>query len=509
MCGPFFQEENRFSLYLRLALLSRLLSPLSMATPPEKKAHVIVFPYPALGHINPMMQLSRVLVSEGFRITFVCTQFHCERMLKVRRQVSGEEDRDIHLEGLPDGLPDEFDRLSPSTDLSRAVDNLGGVFEEFMSRLIHTPACSAAALSMLLISDTFLPWTQGVAAKFLIPRVLFWTQSAAVFTIFINTCRLLDSGFNPFEEDLDTATSLIDFIPGIPALPASHLPYRTFKPLGSDDRRFLLYDNLAKLFEQCKEAVWIIVNSFDSLEGQALQALQSDVGISVKLLGPLLPLPILERRLPECMCAAEDEDVVQWLDMRAASSVLYICLGSVVTWEGAQVDEVGLGLMAKRQAFLWVMRPWEMRLALPLGLSKLGKVVRWAPQLLVLGHPAIGGFMSHCGWNSTLESMSMGVPILAWPHFLDQFTNCWFVVHEWKVGVELQVARRGGLQDAVVDRIEIERAVGLLMQEEEGRQMRFRASKLRDSAQKAILSGSSHRNLQVFLEEHAPATLVT
>lgn len=312
-----------------------------------------------------------------------------------------------------------------------------------------------------------------------------------------------------FAEDLDIApTRLIDFLPGVPALPASHLPYRV-KPLGGQDRRFLLLENLAKQSEQCKEVTWILANSFNNLEGLLLNVLQDNVGVAMKLVGPLLPLPCLEGQLPELTHAGDLEDILQWLNARAVSSVLYISLGTVVTWTHEQVMEVGLGLLEKKQAFLWVMRPWEMRLALPKGSLKLGKVVKFAPQLQVLRHRAIGGFMSHCGWNSTLESLSMGVPILAWPHFLDQFTNCWYVVHVWKVGVELRVVRRGGIEEAVVDRGEFERAVTLLMQAEDGRLMRLRASKLRDSAGDSVLSGSSCKNFEIFLSELVPETFST
>lgn len=525
------------------------------------KGHAVVCAFPAQGHINPLLHLSSLLVAKGIGVTFVTTHFFCDRLREsarksrpakfqatreegatqdaqqqgesarqqlqrkgfneevgrsIRRRHRKEEDEEegqgreeeeedssceeeasINFVGLPDGLPSNFDRISPSTELSNAVDHLHSGFEDLMHTLMHL----TSPVPSLLISDAFVPWACEVASSFHIRRALFWPQSAAVFTIFAHTDILLSNGINPFQDHLDAAsTRLIDFLPGVPALPASYLPYRV-KPVGGRDRRFLLMRNLAKQFEQCKEATWILANSFNDLEGLCLNVPQNSARVSMKLVGPLIPLPHSEWQLPEPTQIEEGEDILQWLNTRTVSSVLYISLGSVVTWTNTQVVEVGLGLLSMKQVFLWVMRPWEMRVALPEGLLKFGKVVKFAPQLQVLGHPAIGGFMSHCGWNSTLESLSMGVPILAWPHFLDQFTNCWYVVHVWKVGTELRVVRRGGGEEALVGRDDIERAVTVLMQAEDGQLMRSRALKIKNSARDSMFFGSSHRNLDLFVSE--------
>ncbi|KAI5081198.1 hypothetical protein GOP47_0004381 [Adiantum capillus-veneris] len=475
-----------------------------------KRLHAVVCAYPALGHINPLLRLSTLLLQQGVRVTFVTTQFFCDRLrqqqtvgtrlvaegeggnqqrqgqetivvtedeLATRQLPNNEGGRGeeveglegfICLEGLPDGLPAEFDRISPSTELVRAVDQLHPAFEKLLCRVLQ----STSPAPSLLIADAFLPWTQDVARALRMPGVIFWPQSVAVFTIFGHTDHLLKKGFNPFSDNLDTAPApVIDFLPGLPSLPTSHLPHHV-KSVEGQDRRFLLYENLTKQFQQFSEASCIFINSLESLESLPIKVLQSKIEIPVWLVGPLVSLPYTKGQPSESVPAEDFEDVLEWLNRKAAASVLYICLGSVVSWTKRQVEEVGLGLLEKQQAFLWVVRPWEMKQVLPHGLLKLGKVAKFVPQVQVLGHPAIGGFLSHCGWNSTLESLSMGVPILAWPHFLDQFTNCWYVVNVWKVGVELGLVRRGDVQEAFADRDQFARAAALLMDAENGQLLR-------------------------------------
>ncbi|MCO5603736.1 hypothetical protein L7F22_057888 [Adiantum nelumboides] len=491
------------------------------------KLHAVVCAYPALGHINPLLRLSALLLQQGIRVTFVSTQFYCDRLTtqqgesqaglrlvgedeganQEQQQGQGQgqgtmlgkecaaaakqlgKNKEVErtegclcFEGLPDGLPTEFDRIAPSTELSRAVDQLHPAFQKLMRRLLQ----STSPVPSLLIADAFLPWAQDVARGLLMPRVIFWPQSVAVFTIFGHTDHLLKSGFNPFADDLDTVPAqLIDFIPGLPSLPTSHLPHRV-KLVEGQDRRFLLQESLTKQLQQFKDASCIFINSLESLESFPVKILQNKIKVPVRLVGPLVSLRYMEGQPSESMHAEAFEDVSEWLNTKSASSVLYICLGSVVLWTKPQVEEVGLGLLATQQEFLWVVRPWKLTQLLPPGLLKLGKVVKFAPQVHVLGHPAIGGFMSHCGWNSTLESLSMGVPILAWPQFLDQFTNCWYVVHVWKVGVELGLVRVGGVGEAIIDRDQFVRAVTLLMDTENGQLMSSRALALKKLLQEGL-----------------------
>ena len=219
----------------------------------------------------------------------------------------------------------------------------------------------------------------------------------------------------------------------------------------------------------------IIWNTSSCLEQSNLDKLRVESRVPIFDIGPIHMVsgPV------ETSLFEEDRGCLSWLDDKPRDSVLYVsCAGSIGSLTAREVAEIAYGLAQSRQAFLWVIRPDSVRGSsdhwagmLPEGfLSEVGDrglVVKWAPQREVLGHGSVGGFWSHCGWNSTLESLSEGVPMICRPCFGDQRVNARYLTHVWRVGLELDVQ---GLE-----RGEIERAVRRLMIEEEGKEMRERA----------------------------------
>ncbi|GLJ25465.1 hypothetical protein SUGI_0487560 [Cryptomeria japonica] len=166
-----------------------------------------------------------------------------------------------------------------------------------------------------------------------------------------------------------------------------------------------------------------------------------------------------------------------------------------------------MGLKESGQPFLWVLRPdiisSEISTCLPDGFMETcksqGLVVPWLPQLQVLSHPSIGGFFTHCGWNSVTESIALGVPMLGFPLWTEQYTNCKLMVDEWKIGLRL---RGGHRDDKVIHREEISRAIRTLVASEEGKEMKNRIMALRDSARSAMKAGgSSQNNIEAFIED--------
>lgn len=170
-----------------------------------------------------------------------------------------------------------------------------------------------------------------------------------------------------------------------------------------------------------------------------------------------------------------------------------------------QVQELALGLAGSEQPFLWVIHPDLVEgecAALPEDylqrIKDQGLLVTWAPQLKVLSHSSVGGFLTHNGWNSTIESISMGVPMIGWPYWSEQFLNCRFSRDIWKVGTDLE----GKADDNdLVKSVEIEKVVRRLMQGYEGRELRKNAAKFREAAIKAVTpGGSSQTNIDTFVE---------
>jgi hypothetical protein len=198
--------------------------------------------------------------------------------------------------------------------------------------------------------------------------------------------------------------------------------------------------------------------------------------------------------------------------MQPPSSVLYIAFGTYATLSAAQILELAEGLEASNQSFLWVLctpdQPSDSSSCsrhasgsvLPPGFKERTKarglcVSGWVPQKRILQHPATGGFLSHCGWNSTMESICEGIPLLAWPLTADQHMNCRFLVHTAKLAMEMKKGT-----DGFVSKQEVERNIRALMEEVEGESIKSNMKEMRSHARQAVAEGgTSKQNLQVYI----------
>lgn len=263
---------------------------------------------------------------------------------------------------------------------------------------------------------------------------------------------------------------------------------------------------VARCFQTVREADWVVANSFQGLEGHVVEDLWEKM--RVYCVGPLLPSAYLDLSDPRdsvvgTSCRVET-DCTQWLDDKTPKSVIYVSFGSLLPVSISQIEEIAMGLKASDYSFIWVLRRpnnecAEVSSMLPDGFlnetKQRGVVVPWCSQLNVLSHPSIGGFFSHCGWNSTLESISFGLPILGFPLGGEQFVNCKFIVDEWKIGMRL---RSGDDSDEVIGGIEIAEKVRRLM---EGEEMRGAAERLRDVVKReGRKGGTSDSNLESVAE---------
>lgn len=254
---------------------------------------------------------------------------------------------------------------------------------------------------------------------------------------------------------------------------------------------------------------YVLINTFEELEGREAAAALSVNGCPAGAIGPVfLPGFLLGRNgsIKSSMWE-EDESCLKWLDMHPLDSVVYVSFGSLAVKSQQQLEEMALGLEASGQPFLWVLRSDLAEgesAALPEGFNERTKeralFVSWAPQLKVLSHPSVGGFLTHSGWNSTLESLSMGVPMLGWPYYCDQSLNCTFAKDVWKVGMDLSELDVD--DERLVTREEVESAVRRLMQSEEGMKTRKTSRKLKEAAAEAVMAGgSSFQNLEAFIQD--------
>jgi UDP:flavonoid glycosyltransferase YjiC (YdhE family) len=243
---------------------------------------------------------------------------------------------------------------------------------------------------------------------------------------------------------------------------------------------------LARATETVRNSHGLVINTFEALETAELDRIRREVDVAVVL--AVGPLHKLSTRGTGSSLLQQDRSCIEWLDRQAAESVLYVSFGSLASMDSGELWEVAWGLANSGQPFLWVVRPDLVRgsdgTGLPEGFDRAvdgrGKVIPWAPQQEVLAHPAVGGFWTHNGWNSTLESITEGLPMICRPQFADQMMNTRYVETEWSVGFELE---------GELERNKIEEAIRNLMSH--GDVVRESARELKKKVATCLESGGS------------------
>lgn len=441
--------------------------------------HVLVFPYPIYGHFAPLHTFSLTLASLGISVTLVHTQANLKRIL-LDPLHPPYPPPSLHLLDIPDGLPLDFDRNTNYQAFFTSIQHMGSAFHQLVHSLHQSSPITC------IISDPHFPWVQNVANLFNIPRFLFVTDSAAVFSTYLHAQRLLVEGFlgNAGSAPKDS-TKLIDFIPGVPPLHRDDLPFP--KPQISE----MFFKLRTSMFEGIAEVAGVLLNTFYELEREAVDGARAHLSLPILPVGPSLPKFMFTDHSTDHENQRSDP-CLQWLNGQPPSSVLYVSFGSLAALTESQIQEIADGLKASGQPFLWVIRSGTDSILSQNFLMETrgqGLVVSWAPQLQVLSHSAVGAFMTHCGWNSVIESITAGVPMLCCPHFLDQPMNCKYVVEEWNVGVRLEGS--------------VEGLVKMIFASEEGKLLKKRAVNLRNAAKLAVCQepiGSSTKYLDDFVK---------
>ncbi|XP_043711935.1 UDP-glycosyltransferase 88F4-like [Telopea speciosissima] len=277
-------------------------------------------------------------------------------------------------------------------------------------------------------------------------------------------------------------------------MPASYLP----DPV--QDREDQFYPDILEICLNLPKSKGFIMNTFECLESTLIKTITDGLCLPdaptppVYCIGPLIASP--KNRGGE-----GDEAVdpcLSWLDAQPSESVVFLCFGSGGVFSTKQVREIAIGLEKSGQKFLWVVRqlvsedinkhlcmeykdPY-LEALLPQGFLDQNKeralvVKSWAPQVDVLNHESIGGFVTHCGWNSVLESICAGVPMVAWPLYAEQRMNKVFLVEEMKLAMPKEE-----LKDGLVSAAEVEKRVKALMALKEGRVLRERSRKMKEEA---------------------------
>nr|AYC63486.1 UDP-glycosyltransferase [Scoparia dulcis] len=466
------------------------------------KPHAVVIPYPAQGHIAPILRLAKLLHYKGFFITFVNTEFNHNRLVRARGPEAVKGLEDFQFKTIPDGLPpSDCDATQDIPLLSESLSkNCLAPFLELLNYLNDSPDCPNVTC---IVSDGVASFTLDAAERLNIPEVAFFTTSACGFWGYCHYGELVDRGYVPLKDEscltngyLETE---IDWIPGMKGIRLRDIP--TFIRTTDPDAIMLKYNIVQH--GNASRAKAIIINTFDELEADVLEAVRKRLD-TVYTIGPLqlLEKSIYERNVNSIGSNLWKEDLgcLEWLDQKEKDSVLYINFGSITPLTPEQMVEFAWGLAKSKHNFLWIIRPDLMNgkgSVLPEGFVEetkgRGLMVGWCPQEQVLAHKAVGGFLTHCGWNSTIEMISEGVPMVCWPFFAEQQTNCRYACAEWGIGVEIE---------GEVGRWKVEQMVRMMMEGEKGKEMRKKALEWKDKARLAAKpGGSSYNNLEKLINE--------
>ncbi|KAK9061126.1 hypothetical protein SSX86_018306 [Deinandra increscens subsp. villosa] len=412
--------------------------------------HVLMFPLPLQGPVNAMFKLAELLCLSGFHITFLLTDHIHTQLLKYSNIHSRfNAYPGFRLETISDGLPENHPRSG--AELMDLFNSL-----KIKTMILFKDLLTSGKLNSdlrrpvtCIIADGSMGYACDVANGVGLPVIYVRTFSACCLWVFFCLPKLIESGEIPFVgNDLDRP---IKSIPGMEGfIRHRDLPIFCRTRNLSDPILNLYLQNLPEITE-CSRAHGLILNTFDALEGPILDQIRAFCP-NLYSVGPLhshLKHQLLGQSSPSLSSSnslwKEDMSCITWLDSQPPNSVLYVSFGSLAVMPKEQYIELWHGLVNGGFHFLWVIRPNSVASDLtniPSELSKgteeRGFIVEWAPQEEVLAHKAVGGFLAHGGWNSTLESVIEGVPMICWPYFLDQQVNSRYVDEVWKLGRDMK-----------------------------------------------------------------------
>lgn len=461
----------------------------------------------APGHMIPLVDMARTFARLNVKATIVMTPLNAalftETIEKDRMFGLEINIRQLRFPSEGAGLPPGCENLASTTtpEMSAKFYKVMYLLQQPLEQLLQEdqPDC--------LVSDSLFPWTTEIARKLGIPRLIF--HGIGVFPLCVYHSLAEHEPFKNIKSDKET------FI--VPDLPDTiKLTKEQLHDLLREESNNYFTDVIAKTKKSEMESYGVVVNSFHELEPAYSGHYKKVMRQKTWHIGPvsLCNRDREDKARRGKNASIGEHDCIDWLNSRKPNSVIYVCFGSLSLFSAAQLLEIATGLENSEQQFIWVVRKEkkeeELEKWLPEGFEKRmeerGLTIRGgAPQVLILDHEAVGGFVTHCGWNSLLEGVTAGVPMITWPLFAEQFYNEKLITDILKIGVAVGAQKwtsRTDEYEVSVERREIEKAVRQLMVSEEADEMRSRARALGNAAKKAVEEGgSSCGNLDSLLEE--------
>lgn len=488
--------------------------------------HVLLFPFPAQGHVPPMLKLGELLSLAGLHVTFLNTEHIHDRLLRSSPAVDRLAQRpNFRFRTISDGLPQDDPRsMVYLLDLEESLRTRSR--EQYRDMLLAPdgqedpdgwPTVSCVVADGILTLGLEVPEELGI------PVFLLRTSSACSVWAYYSIRNMLQIGELPFPEEANM-DELVQGVAGMESfLRRRDLPGLVRRAKSTTDR---MLGYLNTFSGNLSRASALILNTCEFLEAPVLSHIRSTVCPITYTVGPLHHLVKDANSSFQCNNGQgvdnnnvhapessssifpglwkEDRSCMVWLDAQPDKSVVYVSFGSVAVVSREALVEFQHGLVNSGHRFLWVIRPdlveggagaagdttqpeVEIKVA-----SERGYLVGWAPQEEVLGHPAVGCFLTHSGWNSTLESVVKGVPMICWPFFADQQINSRFVGKVWNIGVDMKDMN---------GRVVVEEMVRKLMDGNGNDELRRSAGKMAEEMAKSCTKGgSSYMNFQKLLQ---------
>ncbi|KAK1431759.1 hypothetical protein QVD17_08379 [Tagetes erecta] len=434
---------------------------------------IVLYPAPVMGHLISMVELGKLITkhhpSYSIIVLTLTNSFNTGSITTYVRHIS-ETFPAITFHHLPD-IPLDPEAY-PSTD---------AILFDLTARSINNVVDALRSISpTALIIDVFCTSPMAAAKDLNILFYYFFTSGAcvAVEVLYFPT---LDQNYLGSFRDMNKLV----YSPGLPPIPSSDMPTVVL------DRDSMLYSGFLQFARQLPKSAGIITNTFDALEPNPIKAIRD--GLCV----PDQPTPPVYCVGPLLADGGDDShECLKWLDSQPKKSVVFLCFGSEGLFSSDQLKEIAKGLEMSGHRFLWVIRSpptveddWDS--LLPDGflgrIKDRGIVVkRWVPQVKVLSHESVGGFVTHCGWNSVLEATRAGVPMIAWPLYAEQRLNKIMLVDEMKMALPMEES-----DDGKVMATEVEKRVRQLMDSGEGKVIRRVVETKKVDAARAMSDGGS------------------
>ncbi|KAH7853995.1 hypothetical protein Vadar_008926 [Vaccinium darrowii] len=410
-----------------------------------KKKMIVMVPYPPQGHVTPMLQLATAFVHREFHPVVVTPEFIHRKIGRPQDQSNG-----ISFLSIPDGLEEDAPRDFFAVE--RAMENHMAIhLERLVCELMREEegdedgGGGGGGNVVCVVVDLLSSYGIEVAERCGVPVAGFWPVTLAAYRLIvaipymIRTSLISDTGNPQFKGS-------ISIIPGQPKLRPGDLPWL----IGTSAARVSRFKFWIRTLDRSRTLRWLLVNSSPKEEEEQechdhepkfrlTNACNRDE--HSPFIFPVGPLSGYVLTLKNATFWEEDMTCLDWLDKQIACSVVYISFGSWVSPIGEEkINILALALEACKRPFIWVLG-LSWREGLPKRyierVSKIGKVVSWAPQVEVLRHEAVGCYFTHCGWNSTNEAIQCMKPLVCYPVAGDQFVNCAYIVEMWRIGVKI------------------------------------------------------------------------